>query len=179
MTQVQQPLDTQTIRGLFASVLRRVLLTWIMLAAVITLAIGWLAPELTWPSLTIAGMSGLISIIALVPGISLGDRSAARAGSADAAKMAPNSTRTLLFIVGSVAAMAIRVAGTVALLVACRYQMGLPLQTMAFLVCGWYVVLTSVEITWLAKGASSIDSNRLESGLQLAASTTLADGTDC
>ncbi|MGI9474946.1 MAG: hypothetical protein ACR2NZ_25670, partial [Rubripirellula sp.] len=114
-----------------------------------------------------------------VPGMSIGDPTASQAADASRANGSQNSTRTMQFIVACVAAMAIRVAGTVALLVACRYQMGLPLQTMAFLVCGWYVVLTSVEITWLAKGASSLDSNRLRSGLQLAASTTLADGTEC
>lgn len=167
-----QPNAHQTIRGLFAGVLCRVSLAWMVLAIISTVLLTWLNPELLWPSLTIAGMSGLISVVALVPGMSLAGHPAA--GGRDG-----KSTRTMMFLIACVAAMAIRVAGTVALLVACRYQMGLPLQTMALLVCGWYVVLTSVEITWLAKGASSLDSNRLGSGLQLAASTTMADGTEC
>lgn len=172
MISVHQPNAPQTIRGLFAGVLCRVLLTWTVLAIISTITLACLSPELTWPSLTIAGMSGLISVVALVPGMS-------QAGHTTANGSDSKSTGTMMFLIACVAAMAIRVAGTVALLVACRYQMGLPLQTMALLVCGWYVVLTSVEITWLAKGASSLDSNRLGSGLHLAASTTMADGTEC
>ena len=144
-----------------------------------TTLMSWLSPGLVWPNLTIAGISGLISVFALIPGMSLGEQPSRQVSSSNGSPRGPASTRTMLFIVASVAAMAIRFLGTVALLVACRYHLGLPLQTLAFLVCGWYVVLTSVEITWLAKGASMLDSKRHDLGLPLAASKTWSDGTEC
>ncbi|MGI9472330.1 MAG: hypothetical protein ACR2NZ_12385, partial [Rubripirellula sp.] len=64
MPQSHQTNDTSSIRGLFASVLCRVLLTWVLFTTLSTLIASWLAPELLWPSVTIAGMSGLISVFA-------------------------------------------------------------------------------------------------------------------
>ena len=56
-----------------------------------------------------------------------------------------------------IGAMAIRTVGTVALFLGCRYQMGLPMETIAILVCSWYVLLTTSEVLLMAAGASEIN----------------------
>ena len=63
--------------------------------------------------------------------------------------------------------MAIRSLGTVALFVACRYHFGEESQTVVFLVIGWYVYLTSVEVYSLARGISSLDRNSENRSLHL------------
>jgi hypothetical protein len=52
--------------------------------------------------------------------------------------------------------MGIRALGTVALFLLCRYQMGLSLHTLAMFVCGWYALLTSIEVALLAHNAKSL-----------------------
>ncbi|MFK8110977.1 MAG: hypothetical protein AB8B91_02180 [Rubripirellula sp.] len=125
--------------------LTRVLLAWMLAGISLTACVSRLAPELLQASMVISITSGLISAIALLPGLLLSRDATTRRSQAG------------VFMVACVAAMTIRTTGTVALLVACGYQMVIPLQTLAFFVCGWYVLLTSIEIIWLAKGASRFD----------------------
>ena len=72
--------------------------------------------------------------------------------------------------------MIIRAVGTVALLVLCRYQMGLPVETIVLFVCGWYIALTAFEVYWLAQKAAGLDA--VTSEVPLAATDALVDGTD-
>ena len=119
------------------------------MTAVLAAAISQLWPELLWSALWISFASGVVSLFALLPGILIGGEAKSPA------------SRANVFMVGCVAAMAIRVTGTVALLVTCGYQMHFPLQTLAIFVCGWYVLLTALEIVWLAKASSQFDSQPL------------------
>ncbi|TWT49711.1 hypothetical protein Pla22_49110 [Rubripirellula amarantea] len=60
-------------------------------------------------------------------------------------------------MVGGTAAMAIRSLGTVALFAVCRYQFAEVVNQVAFLVIGWYVLLTVTEVVSLSRGAAVLD----------------------
>ncbi len=49
------------------------------------------------------------------------------------------------------AGMAIRLAGTVALFLSCRYHMATSAEMIAGMTIGWYVLLTSIEVFVLAR----------------------------
>lgn len=132
------------ISSLFLAALCRVLLVWMSAAAVMFVVALLVDGDWIGGALVIATASALISILALLPGILLRDQPKTASG------------RTYLFMIGCVAAMAIRVVGTVALLVACRYQLSLPIQTTAMFVCGWYVLLTSIEVSSLARSTQTL-----------------------
>ena len=103
----------------------------------------WIAVnQLVWVSLA----SGLITLASLVPGLVIG-----RGVGGD------RVARTSVAIVSASAAMGIRFAGTVALFVACRYHFGEESSSIVFLVIGWYVFLTSIEVHGLARGCTSLD----------------------
>ena len=103
----------------------------------------WIAwDQAVWVSLA----SGLITLASLVPGLLIG-----RGVSAE--RIALSSVA----IVSASSAMGIRFAGTVALFVACRYHFGEESSPIVFLVIGWYVFLTSIEVHGLARGCTSLD----------------------
>jgi hypothetical protein len=168
-----QTTEILSIAGLFGRVMGRVLLAWMLLTLASSVAVLMLKPELTQPAILIALASGAISICALIPGMSLGTSGAsAKTGLSRQRQI----KRSGLFIVGAIAAMIIRVLGTVALLVVCRYHMGVSLETLVFFVCGWYLTLTGFEVFWLAKSAALLDVVPAE--LSLAAPDAFVDGTD-
>jgi hypothetical protein len=123
------------------TLLRRLLFLWAALFVPVSLTVYWLAPELLFQSIVIAVASGSIAALAMLPSMQLGD------SDQDPATLPGKHITTILV------AMAIRVAGTVALFLFCRYQMGVPPQAIALMVCGWYVLLTSFEVSLLAHSA--------------------------
>lgn len=129
-----------SLQSLIVAILGKLAVVWLIGMGVTLIAIGLLAPQLLLGSLVIALASGLISLAALWPGRRL-SRSRHPLGDAGALP-------TVIVL-----AMAIRVTGTVALLLFCRYQMGQSFPDAALLVGVWYVVLTSFEVSLLARGA--------------------------
>ena len=168
-----QTVEAVSIRSLFGKVTSRMLLVWVILAVFSTVAVYFSAADLLWPTTFIAVMSGLISICALVPGMTL---ASPRFPVESELSRRQRIQRSGLFLVGIQATMIIRVIGTVALLVLCRYQLGLPVETIVLFVCGWYIALTAFEVFWLAKKATVL--NAVNSEVPLAASDALVDGTD-
>jgi len=168
-----QTVEAVSIRSLFGEVTSRMLLVWAALAVFSSVAVYCFAAELLWPTTFIAVMSGLISICALIPGMTL-----ATPQFPVESKLSRQHRiqRSGLFLVGVQATMIIRVIGTVALLALCRYQMGLPVETIVLFVCGWYIALTGFEVLWLAKKASAL--NAVTAEVPLAASDAFVDGTD-
>lgn len=141
-------LPAQSPVALMVSVaLRRLFVGWTFLFTTVSIATFMIAPDVLVPSMLIGIASLIVSVGALLPGWAL------RRTENDLA------TRTDHYLGTIVAAMAIRVVGTVALFLLCRYEMGLPLQTIAFFVCGWYVLLTSIEVSLLARAAKSLTKN--------------------
>ncbi len=167
------PAEAVSIRSLFGKVTSRMLLVWAILAAFSSVVVYFSATDLLWPTSFIAVMSGLISICALIPGMTL-----ATPQFPVESKLSRQHRiqRSGLFLVGVQATMIIRVIGTVALLALCRYQMGLPVETIVLFVCGWYIALTGFEVLWLAKKASAL--NAVTAEVPLAASDAFVDGTD-
>lgn len=128
------------------SVLRGVLIAWAL--AAVALALATIAYDPAWllAVLWIVFASGLISVLALLPTI-LWCRHR---------KLSRND-RAMTFLTAGMAASMIRIVGTVALMVSCSYHLHLPVATLAGLVCGCYLFLTTVEIGLLARGLSRWD----------------------
>ncbi len=168
-----QPVEAVSIRGLFGKVTSRMLLVWAALAVFSSVIVYFAAFDLFWPTTFIAVMSGLISVCALIPGMTL-----ATPQFPVESKLSRQQRiqRSGLFLVGVQATMIIRVIGTVALLVLCRYQVGLPVETIVLFVCGWYIALTAFEVFWLSKKATALNAATPE--VPLTASDVLVDGTD-
>ncbi|QDT03811.1 hypothetical protein K227x_21960 [Rubripirellula lacrimiformis] len=175
-----------TASDLFVTTLRGVVVAWCAVMGMTTVGLAAFAPESVSVGIAIAIGSGLISVLALIPGCFLQQPNTQQPNTQQPNTQQPNTQQrgngslesgrrtgltANLFLVGASAAMAIRFAGTVALFVACRYQFGVTTETVAILVCSWYMLLTSVEIFFLARNASTIDSiidqsSRQRSGLE-------------
>lgn len=139
---VVQPADSLTASpawSIMFMLLRRLFSLWAVLFMAVSLLVFWLAPNLISASMLIAVASGFISAIALLPCLRRTNASSNQTTSGEQQVAA-------IFL-----SMAIRVLGTVALFLFCRYQMGLPPQTVALMVCGWYALLTSFEVFLLAR----------------------------
>ena len=123
----------------------------------------WLAGVRTGDTIFVAIASLLIAFAAMIPGWSINrirgeaGRSQPTGASAgvdrpgnlgQSAALARKQTTRLM------ASVLIRLFGTVALFLACRYQMATPIEKLAAMVLGWYVLLTFVEILMLARGLS-------------------------
>jgi hypothetical protein len=148
----QQSSETSDdISQVFVAVFGRVSLSFVLASVVLFLAIVLFGlPVAIDQAILITLGSGLFSLMALVPGWVIG-RSVAQGG----------AVRGSVATVGVSAAIAIRFAGTVALFVACRYHFGEESLSIVFLVIGWYVFLTSIEVHGLARGLTSLDHSRV------------------
>lgn len=125
--------------GIIVAVLPYLMGAWLLTTACVAGLQAWLAPEWLTPSLLIAAASGSISLAALLPGAFL-QRSSG-----------PNVSPSQLLMQAAMGAMAIRIVGTVALTALCQYHMGESMRPMAFLILGYYVVLTSAEVALIAR----------------------------
>ena len=168
-----QTVEAVSIRGLFGKVTSRMLLVWAALAVFSSVIVYFAAFDLFWPTTFIAVMSGLISVCALIPGMTL---TTPQFPVESKLSRQQRIQRSGLFLVGVQATMIIRVIGTVALLVLCRYQVEQPVETIVLFVCGWYIALTAFEVFWLAKKATALNAATPE--VPVAASDVLVDGTD-
>lgn len=144
--------NATTASEIFAGAMARTALVSIAILGVVCVIVACIAPSQLIATVSISLASMFISAAALAPGMMF--RVPGTVGK-------PNSTEKLnsqLLLLGVTIAMGVRFAGTVALFVVCRYQFGLTEGAVALHVCGWYAMLTSLEIFFLALGASAIDS---------------------
>ena len=137
------------INRLLRSMLRRILTVWLVGFAMVTLA-TWLAGRGLFSSaLMISMASGLIAVAAIWPIVWLVRRpSFSQSENGNRSLSAANSGNLVSALM---AGIGLRLFGTVVLFLLCRYQMGQQLEAIAVLVGGWYVLLTSVEVTSIAK----------------------------
>ena len=138
----QHPESDRPLDGIFVGVLPFVIATCVIVAACVAVVQAVYAPEWVTSSLAIAAMSGLISIVALVPGVILQRTSG------------PGIPAALVMMQAAIWATAIRVIGTVALTALCQYHMGDLAQPSVFLILGYYVILTTAEVTLIARRSS-------------------------
>ena len=145
-------LTPESPRDIFAAALRRTVTTSVAVLGGASVVLAWVAPAQVTATIWIGVASMVISAAALTPGMMIRTPGISVAGGKR------TQVTAQLFLIGVTVAMGVRFAGTVALFVMCRYQFGLNQQNIALHVCGWYVLLTSLEIFFLARGASAIHS---------------------
>lgn len=144
--------NATTASEIFAGALARTLAVSAAVVGFACVFVAWIVPSHLTATLSIALASIVISAASLTPGMmcrvpSDGNRSRSSV-----------KLNSQLFLLGTAVAMGVRFTGTVALFVVCRYQFGLTEGAIAFHICVWYATLTSLEIFFLAHGASAIDS---------------------
>ncbi len=151
-----RPANDVTVAKIFFDVLWHVVKVWCAALLIAVFVSAWRSSsENPLPAIAISLGSGLVSILALIPGCRLHHSAILAEGVGRSKSLA---MRSHLVVVGAAAAMAIRFVGTIALFVVCRYLFGLPSEALAVHVGLWYGLLTTVEIFWLARYASAIDS---------------------
>ncbi len=148
-------------RGLFGFAGKHVLVG--IVVGLVLLLVSY--PFLPWQ--LSPGVLGGVSLAALAPGWAAGRMLASQwrkkvvaVGSEPPHGRSPAKCRealVLLVLWGGMIAMAIRSVGAIALVAGCRYQFAETAQQIAFLVIGWYVVLTSIEVRGLVREARRLD----------------------
>ncbi len=131
-------------------------LWWTTVAWMVTIGVGslaWLlvdnlrrATSVVKPdeALVLAVVSLLIAYGSLLP-LRFGRNERGNGVRADKNELASRRTASL------VAGVMIRLLGTVALFLTCRYQMATPAGVIAAMTIGWYVLLTSIEVFVVAR----------------------------
>ncbi len=127
--------------SVFAHALAVVLAAWIVGAALLMATQAWYAPQHFAAVGMVTAFSGLVAVVALLPGLLVAGWS-----TASPRGRAENDYSTPLM-----ASVILRLVGTVALFLLCRYQMAAADELIAAVVVGWYVFLTIVEVTALAR----------------------------
>ncbi len=125
--------------------LQSVIVVWFFgfLTAVATSAA--LVPRVIMATAVISLASGIVAVLAPCVGLVL-----ARKIIVDPAD------RFSAYLLVAGIAMAVRLLGTVALFLLCRYQMVHSVESVAAMVLGWYVLLTTVEIVGIANAPALI-----------------------
>jgi hypothetical protein len=130
-------------RSIYRSALRLVFGVWLVTGLGLHVVLAGLRSGLLGWSMYIWLASGLVAALALAPGCRWPKRSQA----------GPDPGDLLLAVIASIG---IRFGGTVALFGLCRYHDGLSAEATAAFVCGWYLLLTCVEVAAVAKQMSAL-----------------------
>ena len=111
------------------------------------------SPDAVTAAFIIAIASLLIAIVALSPlaWIAKSRKHLSRSDVTQSNSTQSNASFDQSLIAPFMFGIALRLFGTVALFLLCRYQLGQPPETIAALVAGWYVWLTAVEVFSLAQ----------------------------
>ena len=134
----------------FRAAQRRALLVSVVLMAVACGLTAWLWIDKLVLVAAVGFCSGLLGLVSLEPGCHF-----KHSQSAEASVGFPEA-----FFAAISAGLLIRLAGTVALFLWCRYHMPSSLEFCAAMVLGWYVLLTPVEILTVASELRSELSQR-------------------
>lgn len=134
-----------TRRSPFASALAAVVAAWLLAAMVqglLFVAFGLVGESDQGAAAAVGGGSGLVAVAAMTAGLLL-SRSRGRE---------PTSNNASLRLMAAAAtAMFLRLAGTVALFLTCRYHMAAATDMVLWSTVGWYVYLTTIEVFVLAR----------------------------
>jgi len=128
---------------------RAVAVTWLAGTPVVVAVTAMLSPELVGPLLAISLASGVIAHGSLLPISSPRTAPPAAVTATGAGERGDRAVGTALFA-ATVASTGVRLLGTVALFLWCRYQMAAPVVLTAGATLGWYALLTAVEIGTLS-----------------------------
>ena len=119
----------------FVHALKRVSAAWLIAACVVVSAQALIAPEHLAVVSVVSLASILVAALALMPGL-LADSQKSSQGDYSAPLMA---------------SVLLRLVGTVALFLLCRYHLAANDDLLAGIVIGWYVFLTVVEVVALVR----------------------------
>lgn len=126
--------DTPRLHRVFSHALLAVTSTWLVATFVLSSLTIWLAPQHFAVVTSVALLSGLVAVIALLPGLL----------AAPPAVKGDYSTPLLASVI-------LRILGTVALFLLCRYHLAASDDLLAGNVVGWYLFLTVIEVTALVR----------------------------
>lgn len=98
--------------------------------------------------------SGLVATVAMLIGAML-NRSLCPPYHANDSVHAANPAAAML--ASAVAGMLVRLVGTVALFMTCRYHLAASVEVVGSMTVGWYLYLTTVEVAALARELKRID----------------------
>lgn len=132
--------DLSRFDSVFTRALRVTAVGWLFAATLSVICQALIARQYLATVMVIAVASGVVATIALVPGLVAGRGTSRR----------DHSTTLMVSVI-------LRLTGTVALFLLCRYQLAASDELIAGYVIGWYVFLTVIEITTLARRLSEID----------------------
>ena len=124
----------------------RVTVGWVLgLALLYCLMLAYQQQEALSDALIIAVSSGIIACLSMLPALFQGWRDE------PGQRLSESNHPWQRFTVCLLAGMMIRVTGTVALFLTCRYHMSASTELIAGMTIGWYVLLTSLEVSALAR----------------------------
>ncbi|MGB7344635.1 MAG: hypothetical protein WBD20_10500, partial [Pirellulaceae bacterium] len=130
--------------GTFLNAAKVVSVVWVLVAVVFLSATRVFAAGHLREMIVISVLSGLIALVSLVPGL-VGELT--RRFAPESPTTASEQQNHLGPLFGGII---LRMLGTVALFVLCRYQLAGSVKWIAAVILGWYVVLTFTEIAMLA-----------------------------
>ena len=132
---------TSRFDSVFAPALAVVFAAWLAGATFLLAAQAWFAPQHLAAIGMVTAFSGLVAVFALMPGLFM----------CGSSTPSPNGRAKNDYSTPLMASVILRLVGTVALFLLCRYQMAASDELIAAAVVGWYVFLTIVEVTALAR----------------------------
>ena len=140
----------------FTTALAGVVVAWTLFAALLIGLVAAMQTQLLKETVVITLLSGLIGAASMIPGL-VGEWMPLMDPSSLAPKTAQDTNGKHSYIGPLFGGMILRLIATVALFVMCRYQMAAPLQWIAAMTIGWYVVLTTTEVILLSRGMPQAD----------------------
>ncbi len=138
-------------RRAFAHALAWVIVGWVVATFIMILLVRAVSSPVLLDSIVIAIASLVIASVSMLPGF-LGGAQGEGIGAQGEG-----------MIVRLMAGILIRLAGTVALFLTCRYHMASPMEMIAAMTISWYVLLTSIEVTVLVLQSPRVAPPRPES----------------
>lgn len=132
---------------LFPTAFRAVVIVWSLGAGVALTATAVLPQATSQAIVVITIASGLIAAVTMLAAPLL-----SRVWHGRQRQTGPMSE----FFVAALAGMILRVIGTVALFLTCRYHMAASVEMIVGMTIGWYLLLTSVEVVTLARELTNL-----------------------
>ncbi|QDT13241.1 hypothetical protein [Planctomycetes bacterium K23_9] len=127
-------------------------MVWVALSLILILAVTVFAVEFVRQTVLVTVLSGIVAAVSLMPGL-VSEWTPQLASN----RTVSASTKKQNYLGPVFGGIILRMVATVALFVMCRYQFAESVNWIAALTIGWYVVLTCVEVTWLARKLPQLD----------------------
>lgn len=148
--QIAEPEKKTPVQRVFTGVLLTLGLAWLLAGSFLIAAVALTANNHLRETILVTVLSGIVAAISLVPGL-VGEWTPQPSGKNQLTGSNPNHMGPVF------GGIILRLIATVALFVMCRYQFAQSVHWIAALTIGWYVFLTSVEVTLLSRRLPNLD----------------------